>query len=310
MKNKREEIIVFQKLVAVEKLNLTEQANAEFQKRAKEYVFYDDIPASEEEVIRRAQDADGILVNITTQITANIIKACPKLRYIGMCCSLYDENSASVDIRCAREQGITVYGVRDYGDAGVAEYVICELTALLHGFHGKRFGERPLELTGIPVGIIGMGATGQVVARALKFFGADVRYYSRSRKPEIEEKGIAYLSLEELLSKSTCICCCLNKFVTILNEAEFQTLGNHKILFNTGLTPACDLDALKKWLAHGDNYYFCDSLMALGEESLQELESVSCYGGYSGATYQAVERLTQKVLDNMDRFLGTERESL
>ena len=109
----------FEKLVAVEALNLFTGANEEFAKRAKEYVFYDDVPSSEEEVIRRAKDADGILVNLSTQITANIIEHCPKLRYIGMCCSLYDESSASVDIRCAREHGITVYGVSDYGDIGV-----------------------------------------------------------------------------------------------------------------------------------------------------------------------------------------------
>ena len=145
---------MLKKLVAVERLNLTPNANEEFAKRAEEYIFYDDIPSSEEEVIQRAKDADGILVNITTQITANIIQHCPNLRYIGMCCSLYDENSASVDIRCARERGITVLGVRDYGDIGVGEYVISQLTDLLHGFHGKRWGDRPLELTGIPDGII------------------------------------------------------------------------------------------------------------------------------------------------------------
>lgn len=295
---------MLKKLVAVERLNLTPNANEEFAKRAEEYIFYDDIPSNEEEVIQRAKDADGILVNITTQITANIIEHCPNLRYIGMCCSLYDENSASVDIRCARAHGITVLGVRDYGDIGVGEYVISQLTDLLHGFHGKRWGDRPLELTGIPVGIIGMGATGQVVARALRFFGADVTYYSRSHKPEIEAEGIAYLPLDELLQKNICVCTCLNKFVTLLHQEEFEKFGNHKILFNTGLTPACDLDVLRTWLSHGDNYYFCDSLMALGDESLKEVENVSCYGGYSGGSYQAIERLTEKSLANLDQFLA------
>ena len=67
---------MLKKLVAVERLNLTPNANEEFAKRAEEYIFYDDIPSSEEEVIQRAKDADGILVNITTQITANIIEHC------------------------------------------------------------------------------------------------------------------------------------------------------------------------------------------------------------------------------------------
>ena len=63
----------FEKLVAVEALNLFTGANEEFAKRAKEYVFYDDVPSSEEEVIRRAKDADGILVNLSTQITAGSV---------------------------------------------------------------------------------------------------------------------------------------------------------------------------------------------------------------------------------------------
>ena len=83
-----------------------------------------------------------------------------------------------------------------------------------------------------------------------------------------------------------------------------EKFGNHKILFNTGLTPACDLDVLRTWLSHGDNYYFCDSLMALGDESLKEVENVSCYGGYSGGSYQAIERLTEKSLANLDQFLA------
>lgn len=91
-----------------------------------------------------------------------------------------------------------------------------------------------------------MWATGQVVAKALRFFGTDVTYYSHSRKPNIKALGVSYLPLEELLSKNICICTCLNKFVTLLTEAEFEQFGNHRILFNTGLTPASDLDALKK----------------------------------------------------------------
>lgn len=51
-----------------------------------------------------------------------------------MCCSLYSEESANVDIAYAREKNIRVLGIRDYGDRGVVEYVLHELTGLLHGF--------------------------------------------------------------------------------------------------------------------------------------------------------------------------------
>lgn len=67
---------------------------------------------------------------------------CPNLRYIGMCCSLYEEKSANVDIAAAREKGIVVTGVKDYGDEGVVEYVISELVRYLHGLRPEAVARR------------------------------------------------------------------------------------------------------------------------------------------------------------------------
>ena len=36
------------------------------------------------------------------------------------------------------------------------------------------------------VGIVGLGTTGLVIAHALQYFGSDLYYYSRTRKPEEE----------------------------------------------------------------------------------------------------------------------------
>jgi lactate dehydrogenase-like 2-hydroxyacid dehydrogenase len=58
-----------------------------------------------------------------------------------VCCSLYDEKSANVDITAARELGIIVFGVKDYRDEGMAEYVICQLISLLKGL-GKHQGSK------------------------------------------------------------------------------------------------------------------------------------------------------------------------
>ncbi len=112
-----------------------------------------------------------------------------------MCCSLYAEESANVDIRAAREKNITVSGVRDYGDQGVIEYVASELIRYLHGFGGKQWQEMPVELTGLRIGIVGLGTSGQLIAAGLQALGADLYYFSRTRKPEQEEKQIKYLTL-------------------------------------------------------------------------------------------------------------------
>ena len=124
----------FRKLVAIEPVSLVPEAENELGQYAEEVVLYPDIPADDAEIIRRIGDADGVLVSYTSRISGEVIQSCPSIRYIGMCCSLYSEESANVDIACARSLGIQVLGIRDYGDRGVVEYVLHQLIGLLHGF--------------------------------------------------------------------------------------------------------------------------------------------------------------------------------
>ena len=67
--------------------------------------FYTGIPETDEEIVNRIGDADCVLVSYNTQIRRNVIEACPNIKYIGMCCTLYSESSANVDIAAARERG-------------------------------------------------------------------------------------------------------------------------------------------------------------------------------------------------------------
>ena len=135
---------MFAKLVAIEPVSLVPAAEEKLRDYAAEVVMYPDIPADDEEILRRIGDADAVLVSYTSRITRDVLTRCPNVRYIGMCCSLYSEASANVDIACARERGIRVLGIRDYGDRGVVEYVLHELTGLLHGFGMPMLRDEPV----------------------------------------------------------------------------------------------------------------------------------------------------------------------
>ena len=76
-------------------------------------------------------------------------------------------------------------GIRDYGDRGVVEYVLHELTGLLHGFGMPMLQDEPVEMTGLKVGIVGMGVSGKIIADALAFMGAEVAISAAaaSRRP-------------------------------------------------------------------------------------------------------------------------------
>lgn len=294
---------MFQKLVAIEPVSLVPSAEKALNSFAKDVVLYPDIPARDDEIVTRIGDADAVLLSYTSQINRYVLERCPNIRYIGMCCSLYSPESANVDIHYANERGITVTGIRDYGDEGVIEYVVSELVRCLHGFGQDPWDGMPREITGLKVGIVGLGKSGGMIADAMKFFGADIAYYARSEKKAAEEKGFRFMPLNELLKWSEVVCCCLNKNTVLLHKAEFEALGKGKILFNTGLSPAWDKAPFAQWI-EAENLCFCDTLGALGDAEFLSHPHVRCMQVSTGRTRQAFDRLSEKVLANLSEYNG------
>ena len=297
---------MFEKLVAIEPVSLIPSAEQELSRYAKEVVLFEDIPAGNDEIVRRIGDADAVLLSYTSRIDKDVLSLCPNIRYIGMCCSLYSEESANVDIAFARTKGIRVLGIRDYGDRGVVEYVLHELTGLLHGFGLPMLHDEPVEITGLKVGIVGLGVSGKMIADALQFLGADISYYSRTRKPDAEASGMTYKPLAQLLADSEVVFTCLNKNVLLLGKEEFAQLGDHKVLFNTSIGPGFDSAALEDWLTLPGTHFFCDTRAAAGPvgEEFFARENVHCANVSAGRTKQAFVLLSQKVLANLRTALG------
>ncbi len=297
---------MFQKLVAIEPVSLIPSAEQALYHYAKEVVLFSDIPGSDDEIVRRIGDADAVLLSYTSRIGQTVLERCPNIRYVGMCCSLYSEESANVDIAYARAHGIRVLGIRDYGDKGVVEYVLHELTGLLHGFGMPMLRDEPVEITGLKVGIVGLGVSGKMIADALAFLGAEISYYSRSRKPEAEQAGMTYKPLDQLLADSEVVFTCLNKNVLLLGQPEFEKLGAGKVLFNTSIGPGFDSAALEQWLELPGTHFFCDTRAAAGPvaDDFFARKNVHCVNVSSGRTKQAFVLLSQKVLANIETALS------
>ena len=290
---------MFQKLVAIEPISLIPSAEKKLHDFAHEVILHNDVPTSANEIIGRIGNADAVLLSYTSTLTADILSHCPNIQYIGMCCSLYSPESANVDIRYANAHGITVTGIRDYGDEGVVEYVVSELVRLLHGFGQPAWQGTPREITGLRVGIVGLGKSGGMIADAMKFFGADIAYFARNEKPAATEKGYRFMQLKDLVGWSEAIFCCLNKNTVLLHAEEFEQMGNKKILFNTGLSPAWEEKPFIEWLNNELNICYCDTLGALGGKHLLNHPRVRCMNVSTGRTIQAFDRLSEKVLENL-----------
>ena len=84
-----------------------------------------------------------------------------------------------------------------------------------------------------------------------------------------------------------------------------QLNENGKILLNTAIGPSFDVPALKKWLeASRQNYYICDETGMTGcHEELADLPHVLYTPRYSGSGIQCTQRLSQKVTENVEKFL-------
>lgn len=292
---------MFEKLTAIEPVSLVPAAEKELFRYARQVKLFPDIPSGDEEIVQRIADSDAVLVSYTSRIGKEVLECCPRVRYIGMCCSLYSEESANVDIAYARKHGIQVLGIRDYGDKGVVEYVLYELIGLLHGFDRPGLYSQPSEITRLKVGMVGLGASGRMIADALQFLGAEILYYCRGPKEDAQAAGMRYTPLDQLLRESSVVVTCLNKNVLLLGEKEFEQMGDGKVLFNTSIGPGFDSAALEKWIHRPGNRFYCDTVAAAGEvgETFFKLPNVLCRNVSAGRTRQAFELLSQKVLENL-----------
>ena len=299
--------MTFQKITIIDSCGLTPSVLEQITQLSKEpIILYNDFPDSDAEILNRIADSDCVLVSWHTKVNADVIQAAPNLKYIGMCCSLYDEKAANVDIAQARKQNIVVKGVRDYGDDGTLEFIFAELIYLMKGLSNHQWQTENRELRGKTMGIIGMGTLGTMVARTAKHFGMNVFYFNRSRKPELEAEGFGFLSLNELLETCDVISTHLPKNSNVMGEAEFRHKKPNSILVNTSIGLTFDKEAFISWLSGDPTSFAIFDGPGVGEfsEEFSKYPNIIISYRSSGFTLEAQSRLSEKVLANMQDFLA------
>ena len=131
------------------------------------------------------------------KMTAEVMDACPDLKFIGMLATGYD----NVDLDAARERGIAVCNIPAYSTDAVAQHtfaLLLEITNAL-GLHNEavQTGEwsrsadfcmvkHPImQLSGKSLGIIGYGNIGRKVGAIAEAFGMKVNVYSRNAEAAV-----------------------------------------------------------------------------------------------------------------------------
>ncbi len=217
--------------------------------------IYDRTPPAE--VLARAAGADIVLTNKTV-LSRDIIHALPRMRYIGVLATGFNV----VDIAAARERGIPVCNVPDYGTRSVAQHTIALLLELTQrcGLHASDvaaggwarcpdfcYWESPLvELDGLTLGIVGFGRIGRAVAELGRAFGMNV-LVDNHRVPADAPSWVTFVPMDELFRRSDVLSlhCPLTPHTKHLVNAERLALMKPSaFLLNTSRGPLIDEAAL------------------------------------------------------------------
>lgn len=222
------------------------------------WVNPDDRPIDRGTLLSMVGDADALLCMLTDRVDAELLDAAPGLKVIVNFAVGYD----NIAVAEARGRGIevaTTPGVLTDASADLAWALLMAASRRIgEGERLMRSGEwtgwSPTQLLGRPLrgqvlGIVGMGAIGQAVARRASGFEMEIVYHNRNRvAPEIEGAlGARYVSIDELLTISDFV-----SLHTPLNEESrhlfgapaFEMMKPTAVLVNTGRGPVIDEAAL------------------------------------------------------------------
>ena len=224
------------------------QFKKEFEDLGHELVFFGDRNENEEELIKRAEGADAIVVS-NIPISKNFIDACPNLSMISVAFTGVDH----IDMKACNERNILVSNAAGFSTESVAELTIGMILSVyrkivggdaMTRFGGDRGGFLGTELNGKTLGIIGAGEIGLRVAEIAKVFRCKVLAYSRSEK---SVEGLTFVDKETLLKESDIVSLHvpLNETTKgLISTEEFKLMKPEAILINTARGPVVDSEAL------------------------------------------------------------------
>lgn len=227
---------------------------------------------AQEQVTERIRGFDTVLVNKVV-LTRQHFENCPELKTIAVVATGLN----NIDLEAAREHGIQVLNVVNYGRSTVAQHTLALMLALAtrlldydRDVRAGRWAESDMfclmnhpimELEGRTLGIIGFGDLGQGVAERAKAFGMKILLGARPGQAAGEVDGYCRIPLDELLPQVDILslhCLLTDETRNLIGARELQIMKPDALLINTsrgGLVDEAALaDALRKGVIGGAGF--------------------------------------------------------
>jgi len=270
-------------------------------------------PASE---LRAAlRDARGLVCMLTDRVDAALLAAAPGLQVVSSVSVGVDH----VDLAACAARGIPVGHTPGVLTEATADLTLALLLAaarrVVEGDAYVRAGKWKAwdpglllgrSLSGATLGLVGLGAIGQAVARRARAFGMKLLYASRSAHPQAEaEVQARRVELPELLAASDVVS--LHVALTpqtrhLLGEAEFRQMKAGAILVNVARGAVVDQAALARALQAGRPAFAALDVFEpepLGlDDPLRALTNVILLPHLGSATTETRERMAALAVEN------------
>lgn len=222
-------------------------------------VVHDRTPA--DLILERAAGADVLFTN-KTPLSFETLAQLPDLKYIGVLATGFNV----VDVQAARARSIPVTNVPEYGTSAVAQATFALLLELTNrvGYYSQTVREGRwansmdwcyydgpiLELSGMTLGIVGMGRIGSAVGRLGSAFGMRVIYTSLSSAKDLAFPA-EHVNLESLLAESDVVslhCPLTENNKGIINRERLGLMKSSAFLINTSRGPLIEANDLAQAL--------------------------------------------------------------
>ena len=221
---------------------------------------YDD--TTEQQLLERIQGAE-IIVTKEMAVSEEMIQRFPKS--VKLICEA-GTGYNNIDLDAARKKGITVCNIPSYSTERVAHTAIMmilnlssamqvQMKMLACGNHDNFTGNLQVphvEVNGKTLGIIGAGHIGRKVMQIAQALDMSILVYTRT--PREDEKGIRYVSLEELLKNSDYIsmhCPLTESTKHMINRETLSLMKPSAFVINTSRGALIDEAALIEALENG-----------------------------------------------------------
>jgi glyoxylate reductase len=225
----------------------------------------EDRELTQEELIDRCKDADGLILSGRREVDTSFLEACSHLKVISLFSVGYD----NVDIDAATKFKIPIGHTPDVLSKATADtaFLLLLATSRKAFYHHKRIARGDwdffsptahlgIDIHGKTLGILGLGNIGFEMAKLCKnAYGMDIVYHNRSNN-ELAEKelGAKKVSFEELLRQSDVISVHANltdELKDIFNKDAFGKMKPNAIFINTARGGIHNEADLKEALTNG-----------------------------------------------------------